>query len=207
METVLHPNTILNSVQSLMYLCTQDLDDVLESTRLSLLLYDALAKVHLLGTKERSYLQYAAMLQDIGVKYGEKNHHKTALKIISATTLLPFSNRERLIIGSVTRYHRKDFPNQNHDHFAALVPQDQQAVAVLAGCLRLANGLAQIPNVLLFKIKCKIKKVKIKLICQYHSQTPEIVFPILKKETRLLENIFQKEIKIFYIPKISKETP
>jgi exopolyphosphatase/guanosine-5'-triphosphate,3'-diphosphate pyrophosphatase len=54
---------------------------------------------------------------------------------------LQFNNKERLIIGSVVRYHRRALPSTSHDHYKALNEDERKKVAILAGILRIADGL------------------------------------------------------------------
>jgi exopolyphosphatase/pppGpp-phosphohydrolase len=121
--------------------CDYEEEHAHQVTRLALLLFDELEPLHRLGYEERFLLQCAALLHDIGWIEGQQAHHKTSLRIILDSSLLPFDERERLIVGSTARYHRKALPKEAHTHFAALEPKDQDIVRVLAACLRVADGL------------------------------------------------------------------
>lgn len=110
-------------------------------TRLALRLFDELQPLHGFDQRERFWLQCAGLLHDIGWAEGWKGHHKTSLRMILEDPTLPFPRRERLIIGSIARYHRRALPSQEHGHYAALKPKDQRVVSVLAALLRVADGL------------------------------------------------------------------
>jgi len=110
-------------------------------TRLALRLFDELQPVHGLAARERFWLQCAALLHDIGWAEGWKAHHKASLRMILEDTTLPFPRYERLIIGSIARYHRRALPTPDHAHYAALKPRDQRKVTMLAALLRVADGL------------------------------------------------------------------
>lgn len=110
-------------------------------TRLALRLFDTLQPLHGLGPQERFWLQCAGMLHDIGWVEGWKAHHKTSLRMILDSPLLAFDRRERLIVGSIARYHRRALPGMQHAHFAELRARDRQKVMLLAALLRVADGL------------------------------------------------------------------
>lgn len=131
----------LPAVLDLARSCESDMQHVQQVTRLALQLFDDLKPLHGLGMQERAWLQYAGLLHDIGWIEGGTGHHKTALRIILETPLLPFDARERLIIGSIARYHRGALPAARHAHFAELKPLEQRLVGILAGLLRVADGL------------------------------------------------------------------
>ncbi len=135
-------------------------------TDLALKVFDLLGDVHHFGMQERNYLQYAGLLHDIGWVDGRKNHHKRALQIILQAKELPLDHRERLIVGSIARYHRKVLPSRSHDHFAALEKRDRDAVCLLAGILRVADGLDVTHQGLVKDIHCEIAPGLLTLHCK-----------------------------------------
>jgi exopolyphosphatase/guanosine-5'-triphosphate,3'-diphosphate pyrophosphatase len=54
---------------------------------------------------------------------------------------LPLDERERLIVASLTRYHRKGLPKEDHGNYKVLSKRERRTVDVLAGILRVADGL------------------------------------------------------------------
>lgn len=138
-------------------------------TRLALRLFDDMIDIHGLGDTERFWLQCAGLLHDIGWVEGWKGHHKTSLQIIQSTQLLPFDSKERLIIGSIARYHRKALPDQSHDHFAALEPDEQAKVLALSALLRLADGLDGAHQGRVRDVYVKVTKKKIIISCAIKS--------------------------------------
>lgn len=131
----------LHTVQKLSLQYSGGDDHPQQVTRLALRLFDELQPLHGLGARERFWLECAALLHDIGWAEGRKGHHKTSLRMILKDPALPFARYERLLIGSIARYHRRALPKPKHDHYAALRPQDQGKVSVLAALLRVADGL------------------------------------------------------------------
>ena len=134
--------TELKAVLKVAKQCNFDSKHTRHVTQIALEIFDDLTDLHQLGPHDRYYLLCAALLHDIGVHTeGPHGHHKTALNIILSTPLLKFSQKDRLIIGSIARYHRRSLPSRKHDHFRALNPDERKTVCKLAGILRVADGL------------------------------------------------------------------
>jgi len=134
-------------------------------TRLALRLFDELRTVHGLGPRERTWLQYAALLHDIGLIEGPKGHHKSSLRIILRSPILTLSKKERLIVGSVARYHRAVLPRPRHRHFARLSPAARRIVRILAGILRVADGLDYTHQSVVHDLVCDITTETIAVRC------------------------------------------
>jgi len=114
----------------------------LQSARLALRLFDVTASVHGLAAREREWLEYAALLHDIGYSIQYRGHHKHAYYLITNADLDAFDQREIEIIAHVARYHRGPTPKpERHPTLAALKPWQQRTVRKLAALLRLADAL------------------------------------------------------------------
>jgi hypothetical protein len=164
-------------------------------TRLSLRLFDELEPLHRLGAEERFWLRCGALLHDTGWIEGQKGHHKTSRDLILDAPDLPFSERERLIIASIARYHQAALPKDRHDHFAALSPVDQCRVTVLAAALRVADGLDRTHRSVVEDLSCEISPLQIAVCCAVR------MYPIPEREEalekgNLLERAFDRELLI-----------
>jgi len=107
--------------------------------RLALQLYDGLQRPA--NSDQRSILQVAALLHDVGRSKKEKAHHKAAYDLIrKLTPPLSWSEEKMRWVGIVSRYHRGALPRVGHKILAALTPDQRQDVLRLAGILRLANA-------------------------------------------------------------------
>ena len=185
----------LKAVVRLAKTCDYEASHSHQVTRLALLLFDELEPLHKLGLEQRYWLECAGILHDIGWIEGWHNHHKTALRIILTTPLLPFNNRERHIIGSIARYHRKALPKISHDHFASLEPDDRQVVSVLSACLRMADGLDHSHQNRIKDLRCKIRAKKIVVLCEVTSKSEEEALAA-QQRTDLLAAVFQRPVVI-----------
>ena len=166
-----------------------------QTTRLALMIFDQLESLHRLGESEKFWLEAAAILHDIGWVDGWRGHHKSSLRIILQTPMLPFTNRERLTIGSIARYHRKALPEERHDHYNALSFHDRQVVKMLSAILRVADGLDTTHQSLVKKVAVKVTTRKIDINCLVALPITEEPKMTLKKAD-LMELVFNKRVSV-----------
>jgi exopolyphosphatase/guanosine-5'-triphosphate,3'-diphosphate pyrophosphatase len=113
----------------------------LQTARLAVRLFDVTASLHSFGAREREWLEYAALLHDIGYSVHYRNHHKHAYYLIANASLAGFDPPEIEIIAHLARYHRGSLPKRKHATFAALEPWQQKIIRRLAVLLRIADAL------------------------------------------------------------------
>jgi len=109
--------------------------------RLSRRLFDVLGRHLGCEPADWDLLESAAILHDVGTLISYRGHHKHSLHLISNADALPLTPRERLLVGLISRYHRKAPPAKKHPEFAALDPAEKAQVRRLAAILRVADGL------------------------------------------------------------------
>lgn len=113
---------------------------------LSLQLFDATRDLHGLGDREREWLEYGALLHDIGMHISYKAHHRHSYYLVRNGELRGMDPDEIEIVALVARYHRRGRPRRTHEGFARLPRPARRAVRVLAACVRLAEGLDRSHN-------------------------------------------------------------
>ncbi len=109
--------------------------------RLALQLFDQTKDIHRLGNTDRALLEYGAVLHDVGQHIGYERHEQHAAYIIRNGELRGFSDQEREVIALLARYHRKSRPKRRDADYAALPRRKRHALRVMAGILRVADGL------------------------------------------------------------------
>jgi exopolyphosphatase/guanosine-5'-triphosphate,3'-diphosphate pyrophosphatase len=109
--------------------------------RLALRLFDQLKKDLDLDDAAREWLEYAALLHDIGHHIDHKNHQRHTYYLITNGELLGFRREEIEIIAHTARYHRKAPPKDSDEEFRALSSADRETVRALSAILRIADGL------------------------------------------------------------------
>lgn len=183
----------LQAVRQFAQTCLDDLTHTRQVAGSALQLFDALVPLHRCGEQERDWLCYGAWLHDIGWAQGWKEHHKKSLKMILDNQILPFSSKEKLIIGSIARYHRKALPDIKHDHFAALQPAERRVVSKMAALLRIADALDYQHNSNLQSVTAAITPQDVILNCFVSSYATQEESQAYKKAD-LFEKIYKRRL-------------
>jgi len=136
-----YPDVRRRSVIELAERCAYLPDHAGQVARLSLALFDATRLRHSLGAREREWLEYAALLHDIGTHISWDAHHKHSHYLIRYGGLRGFDPDEIEIIGLVARYHRQAVPRKSHEGYGSLSRPRRRAVKWLSAMVRLAEGL------------------------------------------------------------------
>jgi exopolyphosphatase/guanosine-5'-triphosphate,3'-diphosphate pyrophosphatase len=159
----------------------------------SLELFEGLSKLHHLGTRERCWLECAAILHDIGLSKARGGHHKESAKLILKDTQLPFTSQERRIIASIARYHRKALPNQRHYNLAGLNRVTIQKIRLLSSILRISDSLDYTHQSIVETINVKVGNNRITVECL--SKTKSILEEqAFNKKKDLFEDVFAKKL-------------
>jgi exopolyphosphatase/pppGpp-phosphohydrolase len=193
MKDEAYSDETIRAVHQLAYNCLEDLGHTNQVTHLALNLFDDLQDLHQLGKRERFLLECGAMLHDIGWVQGQKSHHKNSLQMILDSQVLQFDNKEKLIIGSIARYHRKALPSTSHDHYAVLEQSERVIVDKLAGILRVADGLDYTHGSIVSAIRCEILSKRVQIWCTV-SRSAKIEFDRAMTKSDLFEKVFSKKI-------------
>ena len=109
--------------------------------RLALAIFDQTRSVHGLSDRERDWLEYGALLHDIGVHISYERHHRHSYYLIKNGDLRGFDPEEIEIIGLIARYHRQGTPKKSHEGYGELGGAKRRTVKSLSAMLRLAEGL------------------------------------------------------------------
>ncbi len=108
---------------------------------LALRLFDQTKRLHGLRQQERNWLEYAAVLHDVGYLINPRQHHKHAYYLIKQSDLGGLTAEEIEVVANVARYHRRALPALKHEGFGTLAPRLKRVVKILAALLRIADGL------------------------------------------------------------------
>lgn len=169
------PDIRRESVYELGFRCNWNRDHSRHVAMLCLQFFDQLLALHGLDQRYRELLEYAALLHNIGTFVSISSHHKHSQYIIMNGDLRGFSPSEKEIIGHVARYHRKSPPSEKHAQYSQLKPRDRNAVDVLSGILRIANGLERghRQNIRELRLACNPEMITIGLL-SHHEPDIEI---------------------------------
>jgi exopolyphosphatase/guanosine-5'-triphosphate,3'-diphosphate pyrophosphatase len=136
-----YPDVRRRSVMALAERCQYDQRHARHVAALAVSLFDQTRRRHRLGARERSLLEYAALLHDIGHHISYPGHHKHTYYLIKNGDLRGFEPREVEVLANVARYHRRGRPRKRHAALRALPRAARRLVKVLAAHLRLADAL------------------------------------------------------------------
>jgi exopolyphosphatase/guanosine-5'-triphosphate,3'-diphosphate pyrophosphatase len=121
---------------------------------LSMQLFEALGGVHRLPPPAGGVLEAAAILFDIGHFVSDTGHHKHSEYLIANSDLPGFTDRERVLIAALCRFHRKSMPGARHAGFQALPADDRRTLLALIPLLRMADALDIRKEQLVDRIEC-----------------------------------------------------
>ena len=164
-------------------------------TRLALTLFDGLRDLHGMGHLERFLLRCGGLLHDIGWAHGQAGHHKAALRMILQTESLPLTDRERLLVGLIARYHRKALPRDGHEGFERLTGEDRRRVCVLGGILRVADGLDRTHVNAVRDVRCDVSAERMVIRCEVDLPADAEMWAAGEKAD-LLEFVFGRKVII-----------
>ncbi len=136
-----YPDVRRRSVFELAERCNYWPEHSQQVARLAVALFDQTRAIHGLTDRERDWLEYAAILHDIGVHISYEGHHKHSYYLVKNGDLRGFEPDEIETIALVARYHRQATPKRRHDGFSELRRRTRRAVRTLAAILRLAESL------------------------------------------------------------------
>ena len=136
-----YPDVRRRSVFELAERCRYWPDHSQHVARLAVALFDQTRAIHGLTDREREWLEYAAILHDVGVHISYEGHHKHSYYLVKNGDLRGFEPGEIEAIALVARYHRQATPKRKHEGFRAVGRRTRAAVRTLAAILRLAESL------------------------------------------------------------------
>jgi exopolyphosphatase/guanosine-5'-triphosphate,3'-diphosphate pyrophosphatase len=158
-------------------------------------LFDLTVELHGLRSRDRRTLRLAALLHDVGRRFGEKNHPADGARMIAENLLLPLSARQRRAIAYLTRYHRGAVPRIGFDGILRRGDRRKPLMKILA-LLRAADALdnrqLQPPT-----LAIAIKGRKLSIICFVESDLNKArkVYR-RRKKFRLLEELLDLKVEV-----------
>ena len=187
--------------------CQCDMRHVEQVRRLSLELFDRLAQPLGAQPEERTLLEAAAVLHDVGqlVSYRKRNRH--SYELIMHAERLSLSARERPLVAMIARYHRQELPSRKHPEYAALAREDRALVRRLAALLRIADGLDRGYTSVVDKIRTRLtaKRLRIGLVPRNKRSNLALECWGAARRVDLLEELLEREVDRY--PRVILEGP
>ena len=136
-----YPDVRRRSIVELGERCGYWSEHAQQVARLALAMFDQTRSVHGLGDRERDWLEYGALLHDVGVHISYERHHRHSYYLIKNGDLRGFDPLEIEVIALIARYHRQATPKKSHEGYGDLPGHARRAVKALSAMVRLAEGL------------------------------------------------------------------
>ncbi|MFN5755603.1 MAG: HD domain-containing protein [Planctomycetia bacterium] len=129
------------AIERLAAACSGEVEHGRKVAALAGRIYEQLAEPLSLEPGDRTLLECAARLQDVGYVINYDQHHKHSYHLIRNSRLPGIRAHDLELIANVARYHRGAHPKRKHENLARVPAEDQQRVHRMAAILRLAGGL------------------------------------------------------------------
>jgi exopolyphosphatase/guanosine-5'-triphosphate,3'-diphosphate pyrophosphatase len=131
------------------------------------MLFNALQPVHKLPAPAGKLVEAAAYLHDVGHYVSSVAHHKHSWYVVANSDMPGFTDRERLVVAALCRYHRKAMPSPAHHSFEALTPDEKRLLTLAIPILRVADNLDRSHSQRVRSVDCKFRDGEVLL--QVHS--------------------------------------
>ncbi len=162
--------------------------------RLALRLFDQLAPDLRLDGEAREWLEFAALLHDVGHHIGHENHQRHSYYLITNGDLLGFQREELEIIGQVARYHQKGTPKSADAAYAALPGTQRRAVRALCAILRIADGLDRSHYGVVRDVTVARRGEKLVLQLRTDGDDAELEIWEARRRAELIEKLLRQEV-------------
>jgi exopolyphosphatase/guanosine-5'-triphosphate,3'-diphosphate pyrophosphatase len=135
---------------------------------LAAMIFTALQPVHQLPAAAGKLIEAAAYLHDVGHYVSNAAHHKHSWYVVANSDMPGFTERERLLIAALCRYHRKALPSPDHNSFQTLTADERRLLTMAIPILRLADNLDRSHDQRVRRVDCRLRDSEVLL--RVHSE-------------------------------------
>jgi exopolyphosphatase/guanosine-5'-triphosphate,3'-diphosphate pyrophosphatase len=165
--------------------------------RLALRLFDQMREQLGLPQEAREWLEYAALLHDVGHLIDHENHHRHSYYLIVNGNLFGFTREEVEIIGQVAQHHhRKSVPKSPGTGDSVLDDRQWRWVRSLAAILRIAEGLDRSHYGVVHDLKVTRRGGRVTIALATAGDDAALEMWEARKRTDLLEKMLGAEVSI-----------
>jgi exopolyphosphatase/guanosine-5'-triphosphate,3'-diphosphate pyrophosphatase len=163
--------------------------------RLALSLFDQTRSLHGATDRERGWLEYAALLHDIGGHISYVGHHRHSYYLIRNGGLRGFEPEEIEAIALMARYHRRGRPKKSHAALASLPGPIRRAVRLGAALLRVAESLDRSHGQVVDLVELQPRGDRLRLVIR--SRGPfELERWAAQRQLRPLSKLLERKVEI-----------
>lgn len=190
-----HPDPRRRTVLALAERCRWHERHSRQVASLAVQLFDQLKPVHGLDAGARELLEFGGFLHDIGYVVNADRHHKHSWYIVSNGALLGFQPEEVQIVAALCRYHRGRLPKRSDVELDGLPSRHRHTLDVLAGILRVADGLDRTHHSLVHRVLCDIREDTIDVLVSAHGDA-ELELYHARKKSDLMQMSLGRTLRI-----------
>ncbi len=161
--------------------------------KLATRLFDQTKPLHGLDERAREWLEYAAILHDVGYLINVRQHHKHAYYLIKHSYLAGFTAEEIEMIAQIARYHRRAIPHDRHATLEILSARNRRTLNMLSAMLRIADGLDRSHFSVVQDLEVQLGKPV--LILVRTSGDPELELWAARNRADLFEKVFNCAVR------------
>jgi len=171
------------------------LDHARKVSHIAGLLFTALHPLHQLSPPTGKLLEAAAYLLDVGHYISGVSHHKHSYYVVANSDMPGFTDRERLVIASLCRYHRKSMPSPMHGAYQALSADERRVLMQLTPILRLADNLDRSHEQSIDQVECRVQDGEVAL--QVHSRGDiDLVEWGAQRAGQVFEEVYNRRVTV-----------
>ena len=165
---------------------------------LALKLFDQTKRLHHLGEPDRSWLEFAAVLHDIGYLINPRQHHKHAYYLIKNSDIGGLTAEEIEVVANIARYHRRSMPAAKHEGYADLSLKLKRTVRILSALLRVADALDRTHFSAVQTVNVKIGQT-LTIVATVSGDAAMEIWSASQR-TDLLEQVFRRRVQFSEVP-------
>jgi exopolyphosphatase / guanosine-5'-triphosphate,3'-diphosphate pyrophosphatase len=171
------------------------LDHARKVAEISNLLFTALEPLHELPPAYGKLLEAAAYLHDVGHYVSDASHHKHSWYVVANSDLAGFTERERLLVAALCRYHRRSLPSPEHSAFQALSAEERRTAMLLIPILRLADNLDRSHDQRIRGVACRLRNGQVCL--ELHARGDiDLEQWAAQRAATVFEQVYQRPIAV-----------
>ena len=169
---------------------------------LALRLFDQTKRLHQLGETERGWLEFAAMLHDIGYLINPRQHHKHEYYLIKNSDIGGLTAEEIEIVANIARYHRRSVPSAKHEGYAGLSVKLKRTVRMLSALLRVADALDRTHFSAVQTVNVKIRQSQLTIEATVSGDAAMEIWSASQR-VDLLQQVFRRRVQCVEVPQES----
>jgi exopolyphosphatase/guanosine-5'-triphosphate,3'-diphosphate pyrophosphatase len=143
----------------------------------------------------RELLHAATVLHEAGKFLSYSRYHRHSAYIIANSSLMGFTQNEKMLMGLIARFHRKGIATNKSDELGSISQRALSRINFLAGILRLATALNRTRQNRVKNVAMNWKDNRVEFVIRHQgSEVPEVEMHMASRETAALKKVFNLDV-------------